>query len=216
METSKSNGKVGSQKSGAIIKGQYTDTRYEYANSNGERLIIENSLPKGGLKYMGLDGKKYVYAVFWTRIVNETATPFEVSIDVPADSFKIAAAAANPFDSSIEAAANLKKRPALPDNYFSMVLPSEEMTTDKAPLFNYGLQDIKAALDHSLQQSSSLHRTITPKATRFIYVVILSTGGGEGTIRAGFNVRDDKLYYRVNEKEIYCGQFNSKNLTLQK
>jgi hypothetical protein len=40
-----------------------------------------NSLPKGGLKYTYLNGKQYVYAIFWTRFINDTGNPFEFTIN---------------------------------------------------------------------------------------------------------------------------------------
>ncbi|GGG60243.1 hypothetical protein [Hymenobacter glacieicola] len=198
----------------AVPKTPYTDTWYEYADSTGKRVIIENSLPKGGLRYTAPDGREYVYAVFWTRIVNETAAPVHVSIAVPADSFNLADAPPPPFKWSTEAPAALQQQPALPDNYFKLILPAEEMTLDKLPLFNYGLRDLKAVVD-SQRQPSSLQRTVQPKATRFFYVIVLSKRGVEGVIRAGFRVKDDKLYYRVNGTDIYCGHASMKHVTRQ-
>jgi hypothetical protein len=174
---------------------KFIDTRYEYADPNGKQLVIENSLPKGGLKYTDPNGQEYVYAVFWTRIANETANPFEWSIDFSEDTYKL---------------------PSSPNNYFKIVLPFEQMTIDKTPLFNYGLTDLDAILDEKLRNSASLQKTINSKATSSIYVVILTEQGIDGTIRAGFSLKDDKLYYRVNDKEIYCGQSNIKSLKPQK
>jgi len=57
---------------------KYIDTRYEYSDAFGKNLIIENSLPKGGLKYTDPNGKEYIYAIFWTRMTNETDSPFEL------------------------------------------------------------------------------------------------------------------------------------------
>ncbi len=195
IETSKTTGHVESQKRVAIYSDQYLDTRYAYADSSGKQLIIENSLPKGGLKYTDPIGKEYVYAVFWTRIINETANPFKWSIEVPVDSFKL---------------------PSSPDNYFKIFLPSEKMTNDKAPVFNYGLTALNSILDNKLQDSLSLQRSISSTETSLFYVVILFKQGVEGTVRAGFSLKDDKLYYRVNDKEIHIGEFNFKKLKLQK
>ena len=94
------------------------NTKYEYTESNGARLIIQNSFPRGGLRYKDLNGKEYVYAVFWTRIINETFDPVELTIDFPLDSFEIA--------------------PSL-GNYVELVLPPDTMTIDKESLYDYGL-----------------------------------------------------------------------------
>jgi hypothetical protein len=45
--------------------------KYEYTDSVGKRLIIENGFPRGGIKYTDPNGDVYGYAVFWTRITKE-------------------------------------------------------------------------------------------------------------------------------------------------
>src|SRR5687768_11723029 len=70
-------------------------------------IIIQNSLPKGGLAYTDPTGKKFGCAVFWTRVVNETANPLELAIHFPADSFAI---------------------PTSPGSYSKFFLPADTMT----------------------------------------------------------------------------------------
>ena len=94
------------------------NTKYEYTESNGARLIIQNSFPKSGINYTDPNGKKYIYAVFWTRIINETFDPLELTIDFPVDSFEV---------------------PSSSGNYMKLLLPSDTMTIDKEPLYDYGL-----------------------------------------------------------------------------
>jgi hypothetical protein len=159
------------------------NTKYEYAESNGARLIIQNSFPKSGTKYTDPNGKKYIYAVFWTQIINETAHPLELTIDFPVDSFEIASSWGN---------------------YFRLLLPSETMTIDKEPLYDYGLT-IKSFLDNNRYQSSSLKRTINPNESTAFYVVTLSDRGVDRTIRAGLSLKEQNLFYRMNDKEIHCG-----------
>ena len=190
----------------ATAQDQYLDTRFEYADSTGNRLILENSFPKGRVQDTGDTGKKFVL-VFWTRIVNETATPFHVSLAIPADSFLLANAPVRPFDVLAKAPAKLNKPPSLPDNYFKIVFPSEEISPDQAPLVNYGLTD--------LQPSSTLHRTIKAKTTGFIHVVVLASPGAKGPFRAGFRLKDGRWYYRVNQQEMDFGPANAPSLTLQ-
>lgn len=199
----------------ALPHDRYTDTRYKYADANGQPLVIENSLPKGGLTYTTPAGKAYVYVIFWTRIVNKTAAPIRLSVAVPTDSFKLADKPTTSFTLPATAPVSTGKRPPAPDNYFKIVFPAEEMTGEKAPLMNYGLKDVPAVVDHKLRHSPSFQLTVQPKATRFIYVVVLASRGRNGTVRAGFSVRGDKLYYRVNEQDIYCGQSTTKHLTRQ-
>lgn len=163
---------------------EYIHTQYEYTDSMGASLIIENSFPKSGTNYTVPNGKKYIYAVFWTRITNETVNPFELTIDFPLDSFEISSSSRN---------------------YMKLLLPSGTMTIDKEPLYDYGLT-IKSFLDNNLHKSSSLKRTINPKDSSAFYVVILSNRGVNGTLRTGLSLKEKDLFYRINDKEIYCGK----------
>ena|SRR5687768_6598029 len=92
-------------------------TKYEYTDSAGKRLIIQNSFPRGE-PYTDSNGKKYAKAIFWTQIINETANPLDLKIDFPVDAFEV---------------------PSLPGKYFKILIPPDAMTLDKFPLFNYGL-----------------------------------------------------------------------------
>lgn len=194
-EASKTIEKVESQKPVVISVDEFIDTKYEYYDAKGKNLIIENSLPKGGLKYTDPDGKAYIFAVFWTQISNETDSPFELTLDFPADSFEL---------------------PSSPDNYFKLFLPDEKMTIDRASLYNYGLADLDAVLDYKLQNSTSIQRTINSKETSLFYVITLFKKGVKGTIRTSLSLKDNKLYYRINDKEIQSGKYNLKNLKLLK
>jgi hypothetical protein len=175
------------QKPLADYNEKYIDTKYEYRDSSGMSLIIQNSLPKGGLKYTDFRGKTYVYAVFWTRIINETTNPFEFTIDIQQGSYEL---------------------PSSPGNYFKLLLPSNTMTSDNEPLFNYGLTNLKFFLDYNLHKSFSLKRTINPKESGSFYVVVLFDQGLNGTLRTGLSLKEQDLFYRINDKEIRFGKMN--------
>ncbi|MDU0372421.1 hypothetical protein ACFPAF_18615 [Hymenobacter endophyticus] len=165
---------------------RYIHTEYEYVDSMGARITIQNSLPKGGLNYIDSTGKRYIYAVFWTRILNETAKPFELAIDFPSDSFEL---------------------PPSSGNYTELLLPADTLTLAKVPLFNYGLA-VKPFLDAGIHKSSSLRRTINPKEASGFYVVTLATHGVNGTLRTGLRIKEQQLFYKINDKEITCGNIN--------
>lgn len=172
-------------------------TNYEYIDANDKSLIIQNSLPKGGVTHTGLNGKVYNYRIFFTRIINGTGNPLELTIDFPLDSFEL---------------------PSSPGNYIKLLLPSDTMTLDKKPLYDYGLA-VKSFLDNRLHKPSSLKRTINPKESNGFYVVMLCIKprlGWNGTIRSGLSLKGQNLFYTVNGKEILCGSINLKNLMLQK
>ncbi len=95
----------------------YTDTTY--ASSTGKGITIQNSLPKGGnikpgTPYTDLTGKKYFFAGFWTRIINETKTAFEFEVNFPADSFPLSSPS---------------------DSYLKLFIPTDTMTVDKLSLY---------------------------------------------------------------------------------
>ncbi|WP_311260670.1 hypothetical protein, partial [Xanthomonas sp. WCS2017Cala2-12] len=64
-------------------------TKYEYIDSKGKSLKIQNSFPKGGMRYKDPNGKEYIFAVFWTRIINETDNFIDLKINFPPNSYEI-------------------------------------------------------------------------------------------------------------------------------
>lgn len=183
---------------------KYIHTKYVYTDAIGARLVIQNSLPKGGLKYKDPAGKEYVYAIFWTRITNQTSYPLELSIDFP----------------------GVYELPSSPGNYFKLVLPSQPMISGNESMFNYGLTYSEpllddgnpklSFLDNNINKLSSLERTINPEESKSFYVVTLFDHGLGGTLRTGLSLKGQNVFYRVNDKEIQCCEINLKNLMLQK
>jgi hypothetical protein len=181
-------------------------TMYEYNDSNGARLIIQNGLPRGGTKYTDPNGEVYVWAVFWTRIINETDNPLELNIEFPVNSYEV---------------------PSLPGKYFNILVPPDTMTLDKEPLYAYGLTDLEPFLNNGIHKPSSLKRTINPKGSSAFYVVVLCLiKGAHGTMRTGLSLQGQNLFYRIkidgsksntesSDKDIHCGSINLKNLMLK-
>lgn len=175
--------------------------KYEYVDSLGKRLIIQNSPPKGG-GYIDPDGKQYLYAIFYTQLTNETTNPVELKLDFPLDSIEF---------------------PRSSGNYMKFLLPSNTMTLDKVSLTDYGLP-IKSFLDTGINKSYSLRRTIHSKESTAFYVVLLSNKGVDGTLRTGLSLKGQNLHYKMaayksvpglplmDEKEIDCGRVILKSL----
>jgi len=160
-------------------------TKYEYNDSKGASLIIQNSFPRGGMKYAGPNGEVYRYAVFWTRIINETDNILELKINFPINSYEI---------------------PSLPGKYFKILVPPDTMVAEKAPLFNYGLTNLESFLDKNIDKSASLKRTINSKESTGFYVVMLCViEGAKGTLRTGLSLNEKNLTYTINGTEIKCG-----------
>lgn len=160
-------------------------------------ILIQNSLPKGNGRldstekngYNDPAGKNFAYAVFWTRVLNETATPLELTINFPADSFAV---------------------PRYPNSYIKLFLPPDTMTPDKESLYDYGLTGLKSFLDTSFNKPTILQRTINPKKEcRFyiVYTVALSDVSYNGVVRAELILKGQDLFYRINRLDslIPCG-----------
>jgi hypothetical protein len=187
----------------------FVHTKYEYTDSIGKSLIIQNSFPRGG-PYTDANGEEYFKVIFWTRLINETDNPLELKIDFSVDSFEA---------------------PWLPGKYYKVLVPPDTMTIDKEALYDYGLTGLKSFLDNNIHKPSSLKRIIYPKESSGFYIVLISrrtNKGAQGALRTGLSLKGQDLFYKVSlvqgtpplslvsEKEILCGSINLKNLVLQK
>jgi hypothetical protein len=170
------NGK--SQKKLTHYSYEWIDTEVKYSDSTGKGIIIQNSLPRG-------DGyKTFVYGIFWTRVINETTTPFELTINFPADSFAI---------------------PNFPDSYLKLFLPPGTMTPDKESLYNFGATGLESFLDTGLNKPTMLQRTINPKEECLFYIGAVPGAG----CRAALVLKEQGLFYRfsiIPDQLIPCGQ----------
>jgi len=168
-------------------------TKYEYNDSKGASLIIQNSFPRGGMKYAGPNNEVYNYAVFWTRIINETDNILELKMDFPINSYEV---------------------PSLPGKYFKILVPPDTMVPEKAPLFNYGLTNLESFLDKNIYKAASLKRTINSKESTGFYVVMLCViEGAKGTLRTGLSLNEKNLTYTINDTGIKCGSIIIKKTT---
>ncbi len=185
-------------------------TKYEYTDSNGKSITIQNGYPRGGLNYTDPTGKTYSYALFWTRIINETVNPLELKIDFPVDLYEI---------------------PGVPGNHYKVLVPPDTFTIDKESLYDYGLIGLKSFLDNNIFKPSLINRTVNQKESTGFYAIVLShttEGAPHFTLRTGLNLNGQNLFYKVSrydntpahslmdEKQISCGSISLKNLTLNK
>ena len=130
-------------------------------------------------------GKNFAYVIYWTRVINETATPLELKINFPADSLVI---------------------PNQPHAYVKLFLPQNNMTLDKEPLYDYGLTGLKSFLDTNFYKPTMLQRIINPKEECLFYVVMIADGYN-GTSRAELVLKEQNLFYKINmlDSLIPCG-----------
>lgn len=169
-------------------------------------VIIQNSLPKGSPQTDSW-GKTFGVGIFWTRVINETDNPLELSINFPVDSLEILSSS---------------------DSYLKVFLLPDTMTLEKVPLYNYGVTGLRSLLDTGLNKPSMLQRTINPKEECLFYIAAVRyavphqerTGRtglhpGGGVLRTGFVLKEQDLFYRINidldSVLIPCGQLVFKN-----
>lgn len=145
-----------------------------YSENASKGVVIQNSFPKGG-PYTHPTGKRFGHAIFWYRAINETTTPFELTIHFPADSFPI---------------------PPSSDSYLKLLLPPDTMTLAKEGLYGYGATGLTSFLDTGLHKPTRLQKTLQPKEEFLFYIAALSYQSG-GTVRAELVLKEEDLFYRI-------------------
>lgn len=171
-----------------------TTTTKWYSETSNNGIVIQNSFPKGG-SYTGPIKKNfnYSYLVFFTRVVNETETPLELSINFSADSIAI---------------------PGSPDTFVTLFLPTDTMTLDKISLFSYGIKALE-----SFDKPTRFQKTINPNEECLFNVVAVfyQTKATEQNQKRGGNraelvLEGQDLFYRMPPQinSLLCGQIISK------
>lgn len=186
-----------------IFDKQFIHTHFEYEDSSGTTLSIENSLPRGGHKYTDPEGKSFVYTIYWTRISNQSADPLEVQINFPADSVPLTAA----NDINFKLVLPPNKVETTQKALINHNMPgSQPNISDRDPVYNYGLLDLESVLDQRLHKPSSFHRILQSNDTVSFYVVNLFNKGVKGVVRTGLSLEEEALFYTVNGKKIRVGE----------
>ena len=152
--------------------GRWLHTESTIPDLSGGEVIIQNSYPKGGSQYKDLTGRTFSYVIFWTRVMNETASPIELTIKFPGDSL--------PFTNS----------------YLKLFLPPGKMTLEKESLFNYGITDFEPFLDAGFNKPTMLQVTISPKRESIFYTAVVFYHI-DGPTRTAFNVKGEDLFYKI-------------------
>jgi len=196
------------KESPGIFDSQFLHTQYEYSDSKGTTLSIENSLPRGGHRYTDPAGKSFVYTIYWTRLINQSANPLEVQINFPADSIPLTAANDIYFKLVLPPNKVEKAQKALVNHR----MPATKMDiSDRDPVYNYGLIDLKSVLDQRLHKPSSFHHIIQPNDTVSFYIVNLFNKGVKGVVRTGLSLEQEALFYTVNGKKTRVGEVEFQN-----
>jgi hypothetical protein len=187
------NKKMGNEQNNPNFFSWSLHTEIKYTYSNGNVVIIQNSGPRGGLNFTDSRGIKFGYRVFCTRVINEAATPLELTITFPTDSFPLPS----------------------PDSYMKVFLLPDTMihVKEASPEYDASLKSSYEAVLHTLPK---LQRTINPKEAYLFRIVVLRHYNGAGVKpRGGFALKGQDLFYRIGPEFdsalILCGQIVFKN-----
>lgn len=155
-------------------------------DNNG--IVIQNSFPRGD-GYKDSKGKVYPVAIFWTRVINRSKKPIQLSIDFKADSLV---------------------NPMMSDLYSRLFLPPDTMTLDKTQVYGYDITDLRYVLDNPVNELTSVQRTIAPDQEYMFRVGMFSdrTSNVQSardhnyTLRTGLLLKNEDLVYviRANRK----------------
>ena len=157
-----------------MIKDYRLNTATLYSEVTANNVIIQNSYPKGGA-YTDSNGQRLGYTIFWTRVVNETDAPLELTMSFPAQTFAILPST---------------------DLYLKLFLPTDTMSFSKQVLYDYGLADLESFLDTNFDMPTMLQRTINPNDESFFYIGALFNHANSVT-RAELVLKGQNLFYKV-------------------
>lgn len=153
----------------------YLHTEKKFTDSSGLNITIQNSFPKGGPFYSNT-GSQIGCAVFWSRFINESTKPVELTINFPADSFIV-------FKST--------------DAYLKLLIPSDTMSLEKVGLYNYGATGLQTFLEANFHKATGLHQIIQPGNDFIFYTTALSYKEG-GVVRSGFEIINNDVIYSIS------------------
>ena len=180
-------------------------TQNEYRDADGKRIIIQNGYPRGGRKYSDPKSNVSSYAVFWTRIINETNNSLELNIDFPLKSYEIS---------------------NFPGKYFKVLVSPDTISPENTKEID--LTALESFFDANYDQSSSLKRTIhSNESSGFYIAMLIMTEEATGMTRTELKLKGQDLIYKISrysltkpltlidEIEIQCGSVTLKNLVGQ-
>jgi hypothetical protein len=161
-----------------------------YNSSVKNKIIITNSLPKGG-GIVSYKGKEYNYFIFWTNVRNEASSPLDLKIKFPT-------------------IISLKSK----ESYAKVAFTKSNMTIDKVQEFDYGLTGIPSLLNNESNQFIYLNNIISPFKNYLFYSAIF-IHKTKWPVRAEYLLEDKKLFYKITAGTdvvlVSCGSLDFKN-----
>lgn len=156
----------------SVQKKNWEYSKVVYTAAPKKKIIITNSLPKGGgtVSYKGIE---YNYFIFWTTVRNEAPSSLDLKIKFPTIiSFK----------------SN--------ESYAKVAFTKSNITIEKVQEFDYGLTGISSLLNNESTQLMELSNRISPFKNYSFYsaVFIHKT---KWPVRAEYILKDKILYYKI-------------------
>ena len=158
----------------SISKKNWVHREKRYSDSLGSTIHIYSSLPRGG--GYNKTGIKDGYRIFWNSIVNESASPLKLTLELPVDSFPIA------LSSSA---------------YVKAMFPPNTMAPDKFELTDFGVNNIQSLLDNGFKKPSKLEIVIDPKE-EYYYNTLFLFHETQGVARSSLVLRGQDLFYEIS------------------
>lgn len=174
----------------SVQKRNWEYSKVVYIASSKKKIIITNSLPKGG-GIVSYKGKEYYYFIFWTNVRNEATSPLDLKIKFPT-------------------VLSFKSK----ESYAKVVFSKSNMTIDNVQKFDYGLKGIPSLLINESNQSKDLNNRISPFKNYLFYTTIF-IHKTKWPVRAEYIVKDKRLFYKITAGTdvvmIPCGSLDFKN-----
>jgi hypothetical protein len=160
-----------------------------YNSSVKNKIIITNSLPKGG-GIFSHKGKDYNYFILGTSVRNESPSTLDLKIKFPT---------IIPFEFN--------------ESQAKVVFTKSNMTLDKVQEFDYGLTGIQSLLNNESDQLNDLNNRISPFKYYLFYSVII-IHKTKWPVRAEYLLKDKKLFYKItagtDDVIVSCGSLDFK------
>jgi len=161
-----------------------------YNSSVKNKIIITNSLPKGG-GIVSHKGKEYNYFIFWTNVRNESSLPLDLKINYPTSiSFKSK------------------------ESHAKVAFTKSNMTIDKVQEFDYGLTGISSLINNESNELKDLNNRISPFENYLFYSVIF-IHKTKWPVRAEYVIKDKNLFYKITAGTdvvmVPCGSLDFRN-----
>ncbi len=173
----------------SVQNSNWEYSKVVYNSSVNDKIIITNSLPKGG-GIVSYQGKEYNYFVFWTDVRNEASSPLDLKIKFPT---------IISFESS--------------GSYAKVAFTKSNMTNGKVQEFDYGLTGIASLLNDESNQLKDLNDRISP-FNDYLFYSIIFIHKTKWPVRAEYILKDKKLFYRIADGAdvvmVSCGSLDFK------